>query len=143
MTEKRPDETDDYRNRSGNNSLPAETINTENIEMKEVDISDDAPIIIDSNKKSIFDSIIGLICGFKRNELLNNEELEKQNELDSQRRVEGFYSLNQTKFQTFVLNMNLVIIVSIASGFLTFFSIPPDQFIFQNIRYNQSLPKSF
>lgn len=48
----------------------------------------------------------------------------KQNENESRRRIENFYSLNRSKLERFILDMNLIVILVIATSLYIFFSLP-------------------
>ena len=86
-------------------------------------------------------TVLNILCGIERfeNQLTQEAALQKQNEIESQRRIENFYSLNQTKFEKYILNLNLLFILSIAIGLYVFFSIPPELHIFKNINLNTTI----
>ena len=94
--------------------------------------------MIESRSKKVFESFLSLFCGFE-NSTDQKEQIDKQNEDESKRRAETFFSLNQTKFERYVLNINLIIILSVAVGLFVFFSVPPEHHIFRHIHLNRTV----
>jgi len=82
---------------------------------------------IKSKKKIFTEAFFSFMCGFENNEI-GVEEQQTQNE--SKRRVDNFYSLNQSRKEKIILYFNLVLICLIAIGLYIFFSIPPETFLF-------------
>lgn len=149
MTDKRPDESDDYRQRDNlDSSVTSQPILTD------VELNANMDYRIRSSSSSdvtgssvgkmqrFFDGFVNILCGIERSfgndDTMNvKHELQKYNE--SKRRVENFYSLNQTKFQKNILNFNLAIIVIISVSLYVFFSIPPETYLFNNVHlFNSS-----
>jgi hypothetical protein len=129
MTDKRPDEIDDFRIH-----LP----DGQNDSLNEIELQVD--IIRRSseqkNRSGCFRRFfLRIFCGYEQNELINDESnekmLKKQTENESRRRVNNFYSLNRTKFERYVLNINLCIILMIATGLYVFFSVPHKLYQFE------------
>jgi hypothetical protein len=93
-----------------------------------------------TTKEKAYRMALSLFCGYEHHEneehAVNQMEMQKNHE--SRRRIENFYSLNQTKSERLILNVNLIIILSIAIGLFIFFSIPPQLHIFKNIKVNNT-----
>ena len=106
---------------------------------------DDLDIVSKKPASSFIQNFIKLfmtfICGIDQGKTMPEKtqgELLKQKRDETKRRIENFYSLNQTKSQTFILNINLVIIILTAIGLYVFFSIPPQYHIFKHINLNNT-----
>lgn len=89
-----------------------------------------------SRSKKIYRSFISIFCGYDVKQSEDNIQL--QNSKEKQRRIESFESLNQTKFERFILNINLCIILTVAVALYVFFSIPPEWHIFSHIKLNRT-----
>lgn len=89
-----------------------------------------------SKLKRAYYLFLDLFCGFV-SDLDRSIETQRANE--TKRRFESFYSLNQTKFEFCILNINLVLILSFAIVLFVFFSIPPQYHIFKHINLNHTL----
>jgi NADH:ubiquinone oxidoreductase subunit C len=88
-------------------------------------------------KNTFLEHFYKLICGFDRHESeVSQAKSEKQKIVEAGRRLESFYSLNQSKKDRIILNINLILIILIAIGFFIFFSISPEEHIFSNINLN-------
>ncbi len=94
-----------------------------------------------SNRQIILKTIMNIVCGIEKfdNELTQEAAIKKQSEIESKRRIENFYSLNQTKFEKYILNLNLIFILTIAVSLYVFFSIPPQLHIFKHINLNTTI----
>jgi len=81
--------------------------------------------------------LLNVFCGFSSQEqdqvALNEQEIDESN-----RRKETFFSLSQTRFEHYILNINLVVILVVAVVFYIFFSIPPEYHIFQHVHLNRT-----
>ncbi len=140
----RPDEIDDYRIVSNETDFSSKSV-LNNIELKSNDL--DSKIIDRMSEKElnkrqiILKTIMNILCGIEKfdDELTQEVALQKQNEIESKRRIENFYSLNQTKFEKYVLNLNLLFILTIAVCLYVFFSIPPQLHIFSHINLNSTI----
>ncbi len=145
MADNRPDESDDFNSRStpGYDNKGYENIefqlNTNNSKAglsdgiassKTQDVEQLSKVTSNnskSNKKMFVDAFLSLMCGFENNEIGAEEQQTKK---ESKRRVENFYSLNQSRKEKIILYFNLVLICLIAIGLYIFFSIPPEKFLF-------------
>ena len=92
-----------------------------------------------SKRKRALKSLVSILCGFENFDDSESKEIaiQKQNQIESKRRVDNFYSLNQSKFERDILIINLVFILCIAIGLYFFFSIPPQYHIFKHINLKQ------
>jgi hypothetical protein len=149
LSKNRPDESDDFNSRS---TAGYDNQGYENIEFQlsnnnsKLNLSDSIEIANKkqisessseklknlsnekkSNKKVFVETFLSFMCGFENNEI--GVELQ-QTKKESKRRVENFYSLNQSRKEKIVLYFNLVLICLIAIGLYVFFSIPPEKFLF-------------
>ena len=83
--------------------------------------------------------MLSLFCGIEKLSASakgsNDKMIIKQNESESRRRVEKFYSLNRSKFEKYILDINLVLILLIATGLYIFFSLPHKLLHFNNNNY--------
>ena len=136
ISDKRPDETDDYRILDRSDEQNSQTILNE-VDLKNLNNSNNENT--EKRRTRYLNTILSLVCGFE--ELLDDNDekkLEYQKQSETKRRVENFYSLNQTKSSKIILNINLIIILSIAIGLYIFFSIPPELHIFKDLNLNQN-----
>lgn len=138
IADKRPDETDDFRILNQSMDQNSEVILNE-IELnteKEMDIED-------NNRNECLNGFIRFVCGFEEHDKQGNKTKSKkfqiQKHSEAKRRIENFYSLNQSKKSKIVLNINLVLIFLIAIGLYIFFSIPPQYHIFKHLKANSTL----
>ncbi len=136
METKRPDESEDFAKKYDTSDT-----SHSNAEFELEDLISKSKLDQTSESQSRLDKIcktfIGVFCGFE--EASTQLDAKKQNEIECQRRVENFQSLNQTKFEKWILNVNLVIILAVAVALYVFFSIPPEYHIFSHIKLNQTL----
>lgn len=99
-----------------NSQTPIIAINSQNI-----------PLNNKAIKKSLFKKIVlNWICGFDD----ENKTTAAVGDA-SQEKIQ--ISLNQTKFEKWILNTNLVFIICISVGLFIFFSIPPEKHIFKHL----------
>lgn len=101
----------------------------------------DVEIVI-SKKSQYMNACLSFMCGYEElNDILDEKKMDLQKQNETKRRIENFYSLNQSKFEKIILNFNLVLILIIAVSLYVFFSIPPQLHIFKNVRLssNQTL----
>ena len=89
-----------------------------------------------SRFQKIYRSFRNIFCGFEDSNTLMDDD--KQKEIESQRRIESFQSLNQSKFERYILNTNLVVILVVAVALYVFFSIPPEFHIFSHVKLNRT-----
>ena len=90
-----------------------------------------------SKKQKLIKHLLSLLCGFERADNKAKEmRLELQKRIELKKRLESFNSLNQKKMEKYILNVNLIIILTIATGLFIFFSIPPQLHIFKHINLN-------
>ena len=136
MTDKRPDEIDDFRIQSPD--YPNDSVNDIELEVQfSKEPSEEAS---QSEKGWLKKACLRIFCGYEKSQLdgdeSNEKMLKKQTETESRRRVDNFYSLNRTKFEACFLNMNLCIILLIAIGLYVFFSVPHQLFHFEHNAMN-------
>lgn len=134
LTNKRPDEVDDFGQSPNDNESISEielAIDLQPVESKVVHLS---------RKNRLVRTILSICCGFDKSNSNINESNEKmitrQNETESRRRVENFYSLNRTKFEKYILNINLCLILLIATCLYVFFSVPHGLQLFKKAHLN-------
>ena len=140
LPDKRADESDDYTQTEKNQFSPADT-ELEDMNSK-VNIIDSKLDDLDTSRKSkIWNILLDVVCGFERleNKINDTARLAKQQAIETQRKIDSFYSLNQTKFEKIILGINLAIILTIAVGLYIFFSIPPQYHMFKDIYGNQTI----
>ena len=98
MPDKRADESDDYTQTEKNQFSPSDTeLEDMNSKVNIIDYKsnpDGAP------KSKLWSIVLDLVCGFERfeNKINDTARLAKQQAIETQRKIESFYSLNQTKF---------------------------------------------
>jgi hypothetical protein len=142
ITDKRPDESDDYHTAEETVDqhplTDMDSIATTVIK-KSPDEADNGEKETKPRKgvKQILGLFLKFICGIDSAET-DDLSLEAQARLESIRRVENFYSLNQSKLEKYALNVNLVLIILIAVGLYAFFSIPPELHMFRGLINNAS-----
>jgi hypothetical protein len=139
ISDKRPDETDDYRtlntSQRENDQTAMKDINSKAVLMNHLSLPQDHA---DNNnnknslKNRLYDVFLNFVCGIEPDEL-NELSVEAQQHIESVRRVENFYSMHQTKAEKLILNLNLIMIVLISLGLYIFFSIPPEYHIFSDL----------
>lgn len=134
MTDKRPDETDDFTKHeySGNDVQPfkGELEVQSNFEM--TDLNKEKSLYPPLKENKILKLILSLFCGFE----YSQQKISTQQSDESKRRIESFNSINQTKTERYILNFNLLIITMVAISLFIFFSIPPEYHIFKNLNLN-------
>lgn len=147
ITDKRPDETDDFRQEKSDNIDQTHALDS--MANSEAKINNEPEVKSDEKESNrMLDIFLNVICGLEAEKVgVSDEEAnentkaaaEKQAKQESMRRVQTFYSLNQSKLERYVLNINLVIIIVIAIGLYTFYSIPPEYHIFKGVPINYDL----
>lgn len=137
ISDKRPDETDDYRILNQSMDQNSEVILNE-IELrssKEIDVEH-------RSKNECISGLMNFVCGFdelsQQADRPSTQKLQVQKQSEAKRRIENFYSLNQSKKSKLILNVNLILIILIAIGLYIFFSIPPQYHIFKNLNKNST-----
>lgn len=139
LKQKRPDESDDFED--SNHAYDNRTISivdefNPSIEINQfhmqLDVQTKETATAQPMLKRVYTFFLDLFCGF------DTSSLETQKENESKRRIESFNSLNQPKFELYILNGNLILILIIAIGLFIFFSIPPQYHIFKHIHFNQT-----
>ena len=85
-----------------------------------------------SKRRKIADLLLNIFCGIESKKV---DETQQKIE-ESKRRLESINSLNQTKFEKYILNVNLVFIILLYIFLMTFFSIPPQKLIFKHVNFN-------
>lgn len=145
MVDKRPDEIDDFRIKIADETQIDLNQNNE-IELDTADNEiDKISIKIKPNLKTRFKkTLLSIFCGLEELDKIregnesNQKILNEQNESESRRRVANFYSLNRTKFEKYFLNLNLCLILMIATFLYVFFSVPSFQHLFITIQLNST-----
>ncbi len=136
METKRPDESDDFAkkyNSSDSNASKSEYELDDLIQQKK-HVQSTGSL---SRLRKVYLSLMGVFCGYQDSG--TELDVSKQHQIECQRRVENFQSLNQTKFEKCILTVNLVIILIVAVVLYVFFSIPPEYHIFSHIKLNQTI----
>ncbi|CAF0765506.1 unnamed protein product [Brachionus calyciflorus] len=137
IADKRPDESDDYRTLDQSIEQNSEVI------LNEIELKDEKKKEEQDDKSECVNTFLNFVCGFEEitgeSEWMRDQKFLMQKKIESKRRVENFYSLNQAKKSKILLNVNLVIILLIASGLYIFFSIPPQYHIFKDLKLNTTL----
>lgn len=135
MSDKRPDEQDDFSKDPQNFSVESSQLlglgHKDNEQKNEVRF--EAKV---GKLKKAFMFLVNVFCGFSNNE--DQADLKHQNIVESNRRKETFWSLGQTRFERLVLNVNLFFILAIAVLFYVFFSIPPEHHVFKHVHLNRT-----
>lgn len=85
---------------------------------------------IKTHKTLLRKIFLSWICGIEDESHASNSEQVYKNEFHM--------PVKRTKFEKWILNVNLVIIILIAVGLFVFFSIPPENHIFKHL--NVTLP---
>jgi hypothetical protein len=145
MADKRPDEVDDYRVASSKGN-PLDS-STSQVALTDVELIDhiDYKLPLDASSSRSWSNrvssvLLNLCCGYEKDvdddEMNVKLELQKHNE--SRRRVENFYSLNQSKRDRTILNLNLIFILTISVCLYLFFSIPPELHVLRNVHEDSS-----
>ena len=145
MSDKRPDELDDYRVRISDEQSEFAMSSDEEFGKAErrpkTDKSTDEEVQIASGKTKILEVITSVFCGFESigdesddKDEKSRADMERQRQSESRRRIESFYSLNQTYAERLILNINLIFILAIAIGLFVFFSIPPEFHILSHLK---------
>ena len=133
MTDKRPDEIDDFRIH-----LPDDQ--NDLLNEIELEVSVGRPSEPKNRTGCFRKAFLRVFCGYEQNQLSTDESnekmLQKQTENESKRRVNNFYSLNRTKFERYLLNINLCIILMTATGLYVFFSVPHKLYQFEYVALN-------
>jgi len=125
LTDKRPDEKDDFRVDKNDLILTTEPI-PEELNEKEKTLKSET---VSELKSNVFSSAMSSIFGLTD---LDNKQVQLiQSQDESQRRIDAFNSLNQTKSEKIVLNLNLFLILGIAVGLFTVFSLPVEYSVFR------------
>jgi uncharacterized pyridoxal phosphate-containing UPF0001 family protein len=152
--DKRPDESDDFTSELDlKNQIYVESA----AELNEENPNEQENPVASSKRKRFYRVLLNVLCGFDKQdenkaaqakedywpeeaELGNrlNGNLSKQKHKEAKRRYEIFHSLLQSKFERYILNVNLVIIISIAVVLYIFFSIPLKYHIFKHISLNST-----
>ena len=138
IKDKRPDESNDLNMELNSYDNKASTIEDEEVSnINKFQMQIETTTSNNFETKKIKDFLINFCCGFE-NSFDKASELSNQKISEEKRRIESFESLNQTKFERFVLNINLILILSISVGLFIFFSIPPQKHIFKHIHLNET-----
>lgn len=87
-----------------------------------------------SKRKKFLDLVLNIFCGIETKKTSETEQ--KRDE--AKRRLESIDSLNQTKFEKYILNSNLIFIIVIYIFLMTFFSIPPRLHLFKHVHFNRT-----
>ena len=140
QSDKRPDESDDFREHN-----LVDIINEPMI-MADMELDDpttatkiepSADKSVKTKMSPVVHTLVSLFCGYEPHTAENSDRLAAMSELqqknEARRRVESFRSLNQTKCQRYILNTNLVLILVISVALYVFFSIPPQYHIFKHV----------
>lgn len=137
MSDKRPDELDDFskdpQNFSTESSQQMLSLDTKLDSKEEDEIRFEIKV---GKLKKAFLFLVNIFCGFSSNE--DQADLKHQQIDESNRRKETFWSLGQTRFERLILNFNLFIILVVAVFFYVFFSIPPEYHIFNHVHLNRT-----
>lgn len=141
MADKRQDELDNYQNVES--AFENKGFQIEENELKTGNGSKLDSLIEDKKEQKVNhlkNLFLKFICGFEEN--INHKQknkLEVQIANERKRRVDNFLSINQTKFEKRILNINLIIILAISTAMYIFFSIPPQKHIFSHLNLNNSM----
>lgn len=127
IREKRPDEIDDF-------TKVDLLANSTDMNQSLIDKQEELESSNISRSKQTCQSFMSVFCGFEVAE-------QGQKASESKRRMESFFSLDQTLFEKIILNLNLVIILVIAVALYIFFSVPPQYHIFSHIQLNRTWVK--
>lgn len=141
MNGKRPDEDEDFTKLHDTDTFKIPLTDSD-FELEELK-SKDADVQIKSSKggnrvKKIFNSFLSVFCGYEDMQKRSGNEIKEEKECESKRRFESFYSLNQTRFERTILNINLVIILLVAISLYIFFSVPVEYHIFKHVKLNRT-----
>lgn len=137
MTDKRPDELDDFTKNeySGVAGQPFKSELEVHSSFEMTDLKSDQNLYPSVKENKILKGLLSLFCGFE----YSQQKINTQKSDESKRRIESFNSINQTKFERFILNINLLIIILVAISLFVFFSIPPEYHIFKNVNLNLTM----
>ena len=81
--------------------------------------------------KFFLNLLLSLACGFEKIDDRNKElNLQAQTRIEKQRKLDSINSLNQTRLEKWTLNLNLILLLSVAITFYIIFSIPPHLHLF-------------
>ena len=84
--------------------------------------------------KRFVDLLLSLTCGFERIDSQSKDlDLRAQTKSEKQKMLDSFNSLNQNRFEKWILNLNLGLILVISASLFIFFSIPPSQHVFSDV----------
>lgn len=128
VTDRRPDEKDDFRDSTSKSEAASELVN--NIEMEYIiRAKNEKEILKQSQPKSFFSSVVSSVFGLA--DLGDTQKVKETEMNEAQRRADTFDSLNQTKWEKIILNTNLVFICSIAVTLFIVFSLPDEHSIWR------------
>ena len=78
------------------------------------------------NLTFLINLLLSLACGFEKIDDKSKElNLQTQTRIEKQRKLDSINSLNQTRLEKWTLNLNLILLLSVAITFYIIFSIPP------------------
>lgn len=133
MPDKRPDESDDFRKRTDSNldCISDPILSTElevNPSQKSITLIHESAV--SPKIRQITSVLVSLLCGYELQDDENCDDIKAKSALqqkdEAKRRLENFHSITQTKFEKWILNLNLALILLIAISLYVFFSIPPE-----------------
>ena len=110
-----------------NNIELAEKIKNKPLEFEEkikndLEINSSTPYAKDTNY--FINLLLSLVCGIEKlDDRKKQLSFQTQRKLEQQRKLDSINSLNQTRREKWILNLNLILILTIASLLFIFFSI--------------------